>query len=893
MVRRIFQRHGMPLTAQVENLRSVAPRLPTESFRLNALKMPSGAKRLVRVRSGPFLYASRRPPFHCALNQTATMQLTTSPSHRRSIIEPLEARIAPASVFNFTDVDGDLVTVKTSLGTLTAGNFTLVAGPVGSELQKITLDATFDNTDLAITVKPGPGPGPKGNGSVNVGYIDATGVDMKSVSIAGDLGRIDAGGGAPGPVFGVSSLTVDSLGRGGVLLQGAGGSLFTEINGNLGKLTVKGDIYRAEIRVAAEIGSITIGGSLIGGPDANTGLIFAGTGAGFSGNIGTVKIGGSILGGGGDNSGQIFAPGNIASLTIGGDVAGGTGNHSGWVFSAAGVVGDGGIGAVVVKGSILGNPQAERTDTNVGSISTVGTMKSLTVGGDIIGGAGIFGGYVQALGAMGPVKITGDVRGDSTVFAQTNAILDFAASFNGGVQSATSMGNVSVGGSVIGGIANYSGVIFVGNEDIADNQAEPGVGLVGDPGENDGINVPIATTGNMGSVTIKGSLIGGGLVSTFPNGFGGAASGWIKADGSMGAVKIGGDVIGSIAQYSGAVQARGDGLAANVSTIASVTVGGSLRGGQGYDSGSIFAGSPDILQVQAPTATALGPVKITGSLFAGFGNISGTIYSDTSVKSVSIGGSIVGDTSGTADAVQQGGGAIVSNGDIGTVAIKGGVYGEFGPLGGGIYAFGGGIKSVSIGRDFTGATSTTGIYAAGTIGSVNIGGSLAGAAPGSGVVFILSDTAISKLTVKGRVENADILAGSGYYNAIIGGPGNADAQIGSVSVGLDWIASNLAAGVDSSDANFFGFDGAQSVAGNNLNAALASRIASISIKGNVIGTPDIGVDGFGFFAQQIGSLKIRGVAQVILPIVPPATSSTTVLGDPVFSDTVLTIFAGS
>src|SRR5262249_27596031 len=40
-----------------------------------------------------------------------------SPMNTPAVIEPLEARIAPAAVFTFTDVDGDLVTVKTSKGT--------------------------------------------------------------------------------------------------------------------------------------------------------------------------------------------------------------------------------------------------------------------------------------------------------------------------------------------------------------------------------------------------------------------------------------------------------------------------------------------------------------------------------------------------------------------------------------------------------------------------------------------------------------------------------------------------------------------------------------------------------------------------------------------------------
>ena len=35
----------------------------------------------------------------------------------RSYVELLESRIAPAAIYHFTDVDGDLVTIKTSKGT--------------------------------------------------------------------------------------------------------------------------------------------------------------------------------------------------------------------------------------------------------------------------------------------------------------------------------------------------------------------------------------------------------------------------------------------------------------------------------------------------------------------------------------------------------------------------------------------------------------------------------------------------------------------------------------------------------------------------------------------------------------------------------------------------------
>ena len=67
-------------------------------------------------------------------------------------IEPLETRIAPASVLTFTDVDGDLVKVTSSLGDLNAaGVATKVPGPfpIGEQLRLLDLrDASFQGQGL-------------------------------------------------------------------------------------------------------------------------------------------------------------------------------------------------------------------------------------------------------------------------------------------------------------------------------------------------------------------------------------------------------------------------------------------------------------------------------------------------------------------------------------------------------------------------------------------------------------------------------------------------------------------------------------------------------------------------------------------------------------------------
>src|SRR5438067_2696317 len=131
-------------------------------------------------------------------------------------IEILESRIAPAAVFFYTDVDGDAVTVKTSKGTdaqLEAITHPfLVAAGLGAQLQKIdfSLDPThFLGTDITITAHPQFADADKildGDGHANIGFINATGINLGKVTVNGDLGKIEAGnaGGVPA----IKTLTV-------------------------------------------------------------------------------------------------------------------------------------------------------------------------------------------------------------------------------------------------------------------------------------------------------------------------------------------------------------------------------------------------------------------------------------------------------------------------------------------------------------------------------------------------------------------------------------------------------------------------------------------------------------------------------------------------------------
>jgi len=730
--------------------------------------------------------------------------------HLRAAAEALESRIAPAGVMVFTDVDGDTVTIKTSVGSFSADDFVTVAGTIpgvtdGVQIQKIILTNPGDNfnkTSLTISVKKGA----LGDGAVNIGAIDALGVDLVSVLVPGDLGRITAGSGNG---VGVGTLTVDSLGRAGASTQVGGDNLDSAVSGNLTKLVVKGDVV-GSLTVSGNVGlgnlgSLSVGGSLLGGSAENSGSIVV---DGFI--TGSAAIRGSIIGGSGVDSGELSAALIVGKTTVGGDVKGGTNTRSGTIISANNA------GAISVAGSVLGNDATASGILYAGGIFVSGNLASLSIGQDLKGGGGKYGGYVQVLGDLGTTTIGGDVEGGNN-------------DFTGSIQSGGKIGNVTIRGSLIGTGGDFTGTLFTGNDDI-------GTGVLAFPG-------------TIGTVKVGGSLLGND----------GDYSGTIKSDDKLGKVTVTGSIEGGGGEFSGSVQARGD--------LAGVAVTGSLQGGSGSWSGSIFTGSPDLVSDPGVLGGAIGAVQIGGSVFGGNNDHTGSIIAKTKLTSITIAGSLKGDPTESGDRS----GSIVSLGSIGTVTVKGSVVGGSSSRSGSILAEGGGITSVSIGRDLVAESAANGIYAAGNLTSVKVGGSIVGESPTAPALIIADGianpastakaVAIGTVTVGVRVENAQILAGTDFYAASFGGVANADAGIGTITTGGDWIASSAAAGVDPGAGGLFG-DG-DAVETSNASATVASRIASIVIKGNLFGTPNTNGDSFAFTAQQIGALTIHGQKQTL------------------------------
>src|SRR4030095_8408893 len=162
-------------------------------------------------------------------------------------------------------------------------------------------------------------------------------------------------------------------------------------------------------RVEAQgLGAVTIGGSLVGGSGIESGTLRS-----SSLDIGQVKIAHDAHGGRSNESGKIRSGGNLTSLTIGGSLIGDQGSYDtitdpgtnlvqfGQVF----VAGD--LGLVTIGKDILGG-----AGSNAAELRANGTLARIIVRGSLVGGSGAISGQIfgQAVGFAG---IGGDILGGS------------------------------------------------------------------------------------------------------------------------------------------------------------------------------------------------------------------------------------------------------------------------------------------------------------------------------------------------------------------------------------------------------------------------------------------------------------------------------------------------
>ena len=546
-----------------------------------------------------------------------------TPARRRHPLrlEALEDRRAPAVLVNtttltYTDRDGDLVTVRTSRGEFVNGvdDFTFAPAGVGEQLQVINLSNDGDlfvGAALSVTAVRGPG---GGDGFANVGYINASGIDLGAVRVDGDLGRIDAGD--VSPATGVTSLTVQSLGRFGTTTQPAGGTLTSNLVGRLGSLQVRSDVVHASVLVTGgpdgRIGRVFVGGSVLGGPAASTGLIHC------TGNLGPTTILGNLIGGTGGSSGGIGTDMDAARIRVGGTIAGSTGNSSGIITATHN------LGPVVIGGDLLGG-----TGDPSGTVFAGDNLAGVRVGGSVRGGVGSLSGTIVASDKLGPVTIGGDVAGGSgagsgVVSGDRVAAVSVGGSVRGGpgpglatgvIVGTSALGPVSVGGDVAGGDAPNSGRVTTGGPLT---RVFVGGSLLGGDGDNSG---QLSSGGATGPVTVHGNIYRGagtaaGAVQTTGRLArvtvdGSVLAGLIRSDNDIGSILIRGSLLGATTVFTATIIARGRELPAGGPDVAigSLTVGGRVEFARilaGYD----FNGLP------ANPDAQVGPVVVGGDWVA-------------------------------------------------------------------------------------------------------------------------------------------------------------------------------------------------------------------------------------------------------------------------------------
>ena len=546
--------------------------------------------------------------------------------------------------------------------------------------------------------------------------------------------------------------------------------------------------------IVGKVGSITIKGAVQGVLiNVNAGTMGA---LPVFGTIGAIKIGGSLIGTDGADTGRIVTTGNIGSILIGQNITGGDGQHSGSIEVG------GNLGSVTVTGSILGGRAANPGNDGSGIIRVDGNLGIATVVGNLAGGTQQNSGVISVGGNAASITLGGSIKGGS---AGTDA---------GVIQIGGNVGALTIKGDILGGNAERSGYIEVeGNSGKVLIAGFIKGGSVPDSGVvvfgNDSTNV-------VTSFTLGRDLLGGS----------GEGSGQAHFDAKVVSAIFKGGVIGGTGDFSGRVLLNGGATA--------VTVAGQVEGGRGANSGVVF-GDADI-----------GSIAILGSLFGGVGDSSGNVFSTRNIGTLSIVGDVIG-----GDLASGAGADLLESGYIQAKSIK-------------TLNIGGTVRT-GVDYDATHDLINSGaIRTEFNFGAINIKGSLEGnatqraliTASGQEVkpVGTRNDLAILNLKVGGAVRYADLLFGYNLTDDHTAAEANPDAQVGAVSVGGDWVATNLVAGIAYSSK--FG-DGNDALANGVDRLDILARISAVAIRGQVLGTADISADQFGIVAQIVSSVRLN------------------------------------
>ena len=289
----------------------------------------------------------------------------------------------------------------------------LTFGP-GGELFTVDLTggAFANGANLIFSVVPSPG----GDGKLNVGAIVATNISLGKVTVTGNLGKIIVGNGDT-TKFAIKSLTVGSLGRLDTAMQPpvTADPFASEIKGKLAKLIVQGNINFATVDVTGNVGTLNVGGDIIGSNAFTDVQIAALSTMGYQAVAGLnesppmanagLKTNGSL---GSANTGALLK----AYMKAGKDIGKVSIKSANSALIAAGGV----VGKTLVREGITSD------DPNKPSVFAAGeSFRSITIKGDVRN-ALILVGYDKdtfaaknADAQVGTVKVTGSWKASSLV----------------------------------------------------------------------------------------------------------------------------------------------------------------------------------------------------------------------------------------------------------------------------------------------------------------------------------------------------------------------------------------------------------------------------------------------------------------------------------------------
>jgi hypothetical protein len=489
-----------------------------------------------------------------------------------TLIETLESRIAPAAVFTFTDVDGDLCKIVTSKGSneALAAVITKVASGSGVIVTEVDLSkdaATFSGTSFTASVVKRAA---AGDGLVNLGYIDAatsngsmgsdgTALNLGAVKIQGDLGQIDAGTGLGRAV---ASLKTASLGVMGGVTQGANKEAFSTLAGDVGSIALGGDVSGVGLYFH-QAGSVVIGG--------NVGSSSIGASAG----IGLLKIGG------------VLNSSNVAAQQYGSVIV----NEIG-TFSKLDATG--GIGKLVAAKFTDGKVTAASAKTvkirsTLAGVLDVDVLHTLTVAGDLTG-------RVEA-SAAGRITVLGSVVGQAVESGRIAVALDAGSIFiKGDVKGGPNVNNgyLTVGGSV-------ASVRIGGNL-----QAAP-VAEADQFSFNCDRNGALEVGGDLRVLQIGGNLQGTSVFTTAPQ-YDHKTNGAVIVQGNLNQATIGGSIIagftltGNNLKSSGTIEVG--------KNIGKLTVKGNIQAGAGHTAVITALGA----DVAGSKTAAIGSLTVKGNI---------------------------------------------------------------------------------------------------------------------------------------------------------------------------------------------------------------------------------------------------------------------------------------